>query len=139
MSIKPRSEPLFDLIFAGKPVPDEETAHKAFTRVDITRRKHKGNYNSEQAHASIRPTKRESWEKIHAFITSQGKHGATLHEVVKGIGMKVQSVSGRMSEMKIAGHPFHIFWNGEKRAVLDEHGKQSRPASAYVTSEGQLR
>ena len=100
---------------------------------DITKHFHKGNANSEAANEHVHPTKKAMQAQIYDYITSRGKVGATCQEVERDLGLKHQTASARMAEMKVPGHEFGIWWNGLKRALPG-----SRPASAYVSSKGQL-
>ena len=97
---------------------------------DVCRNNHQGNYNSEQANAFIQPKKQSLRDRVFNYIESCGPRGATLHEVCQGLNIKIQSGSGRISELK---KEHRIYWNGLKRAMSD-----SQPANCYVTSKGQL-
>ena len=105
-----------------------------FPLFDCCERNHGGAWNSIQANKFVAPKKRALQEQIHAYITSRGRFGATLHEVARDLGIKIQTASARMSEAKQSDGPLRIFWNGQKRAQPD-----SQPANVYVTSEGQLK
>lgn len=97
---------------------------------DICRNYHRGNKNSTDANEFVQPTKKAMQERILDYITSRGKVGATCQEVERDLGLKHQTASARMAELK---QSFQIHWNGLKRALPG-----SRAASAYTTSKGQL-
>lgn len=100
---------------------------------DVCRDYHGDNANSKAANEHVHPTKKAMQSCIYDYISSRGKVGATCQEVERDLGLKHQTASARMAEMKVPGHEFGIFWNGLKRALPG-----SRAASAYVTSRGQL-
>lgn len=127
MSAPQRS--FFDPDFIAPPTEWDGNLARSVER-DITRNYHGGDHQSNLAHQSIEPKKTAMQRQIHAFVTACGRRGATCHEAVKATGLKWQTASARLSEMKRPGSAFPIFWNGEKRAT-----DGSRPGRAFVTSE----
>lgn len=125
MSTAQRS--IFDPDFIPSPEWDSRIARAA--QSDITRRNHNDNTNSAAANEFIQPKKSAMQDAIVKYITAQGRKGATCQEVERDLGYRHESASARMSELKAE---FRIFWNGTKRAL-----EGRRPASAFVTSEGQ--
>lgn len=69
---------------------------------DICRNKHGGVAESEAANARVHSSKQIDRERIMALATARGDHGVTLHEVCGALGIKVQTASGRMAELKEA-------------------------------------
>lgn len=66
---------------------------------DVTRRKHGGNEQSEDANRKVEPWKKQSCQDVEAFVRSAGRRGATSKEyaVFKGVGLN--TISGRFSEL----------------------------------------
>jgi hypothetical protein len=99
---------------------------------DITANYHGGNPESVAANEVVRPNKVAMQRQIYEWIPPRGKSGATCYEVEKALDLKHQTASARMSEMKLPGSEFHIFWNGMKRST------GASTAKVFVTSEGQI-
>lgn len=99
--------------------------------IDVTENYHQGNAESVNANQIIQPKKSALRAEIYEWITSRGRFGATCYEVETSLGLKHQTASARMSEMKIAECDHRIFWNGQKRST------GAATAKVYVTSEGQ--
>lgn len=47
--------------------------------------------------------------KVYGFIAARGRDGATRQEIADGLGMKLQTVCGRMGELKA----MHLVWEGD--------------------------
>lgn len=99
--------------------------------IDVTENYHQGNAESVNANQIVQPKKSALRAEIYEWITSRGRFGATCFEVETSLGLKHQTASARMSEMKIADCDYRIFWNGQKRST------GAATAKVYVTSEGQ--
>ncbi len=104
---------------------------ESFPLLDICENYHEGNANSRAANKFVAPKKVAMQRQIMDYITSRGRLGATCQEAERDLGLKHQTASARFSELK---KEHKIFWNGLKRALPG-----SQPASAYVTSSGQLK
>lgn len=71
-------------------------------REDITRNRHRGNQESQEAFLSIRDTLSRRCEEVLSYIKTQGLHGATTDEVARAFGCTPNQVSGRLSDLKKA-------------------------------------
>jgi hypothetical protein len=67
---------------------------------DITRRKHKGHRNSEEANAKVEETKAPMRERVRIYVAGCEWMGATVHEICKQFGKLPHQISGRISELK---------------------------------------
>lgn len=67
---------------------------------DITARKHGGNEQSVEARQ--RTNAAEGRRRILAYVQAKGAEGATSHEIVAALGIPLQTVSARCSELKAA-------------------------------------
>jgi hypothetical protein len=73
-------------------------------RCDVTSGRHKGNAQSEAAHASVFPKKERMVDQLLRFIRMRGAQGATCEEICEICKwMRYTSVSARLSEMKRDG------------------------------------
>lgn len=70
---------------------------------DICERKHGGDGESSEAHASIIGAKQRQWSRILDYVRSRGMDGATLEEIAIGLEMRMQSASARRSELLASG------------------------------------
>ena len=67
---------------------------------DITMFRHKNNPFSAEANKSIKSSKADLRNKILAHIREAGEHGYTSEEISIELEIPLQTVSGRMSELK---------------------------------------
>lgn len=68
---------------------------------DITESRHGGNQESVDANYSIEDKKAKLRSMVLAYVKAQG--GATSDEVEQGLGLSHQTVSARMTELKVMG------------------------------------
>jgi DNA-binding CsgD family transcriptional regulator len=69
---------------------------------DVTGRKNKRNKNSVSANKKIIPAKKSLRQQIFEYI-GWSKDGLTYEEICDQLGLRPQTVSGRISELKIEG------------------------------------
>lgn len=67
---------------------------------DVCRNKHGGQDTSEEANARIHSRKEIDRARILKLRDARGQHGLTLHEVMGALGMKAQTASARLAELK---------------------------------------
>jgi len=79
---------------------------------DITANRHKGAATSVEAYDRIKKTLPRQRAAVLALYRSRPFTGYTVHEVADKLGVPVNAVSGRLSELKRSGH---IEPNGERR------------------------
>lgn len=70
---------------------------KSSLNLDPSSRKHGGNPQSVDAHERVKPAKRETWARILEYVRSKGS--ATSKEYAAAIGVDLNCVSGRFSEL----------------------------------------
>ena len=70
---------------------------------DVCRQKHLGNEESEAANKAIDPWKENLRQVIFEQVARAGIRGMTSAEVVEATGICLQTVSGRLSELKMKG------------------------------------
>jgi hypothetical protein len=92
---------------------------------DVCRNKHGGNDESELANARVHSSKEADKKRVKDLAEARGDYGVTVHEVERALGMKIQTASARMADLKADGE---IVWNGQRRGN----------AKAFVVPKGQL-
>lgn len=70
---------------------------------DITAGRHRGSPESEEAHERLRPSKAYLQAAVLDSLRRRGLYGATTEEIASELGLRVNSVSGRMTELRVAG------------------------------------
>jgi hypothetical protein len=70
---------------------------------DITRNKHRGNPESDDAFKKIEPARLGMQRRVMAVCAANALFGTTLKEIVAKSGLPIQTVSGRLAELKAAG------------------------------------
>lgn len=71
---------------------------------DICEKRHKGNFESQQAYNNTKGRKEAQMQLILGYITGKGSNGATADEISQELGIYVQTCSARCSELKAGGH-----------------------------------
>ena len=79
---------------------------------DVTRNKHKGNAESSAAFQKLKPSRLGLQHQVMTYAVG-ALFGATLKEIVERSGLPIQTVSGRLAELKAAGM---LEKTGERRA-----------------------
>ena len=79
---------------------------------DITANRHRGAATSVDAHCRITAELPERRRQVLEWIRSRGVLGATVHEVAAHFGVSPNVVSGRLTELRVAGL---ILKNGARR------------------------
>ena len=74
--------------------------------MDICKRNHGGNAESNTAYESIKPTMTQSQDNIYRLIDSKGYEGITSKELCKGYYLQMNAISGRITELKRDGRVF---------------------------------
>lgn len=99
---------------------------------DITARRHGGNAESAAASESIEPDKARLRRMVLNYIASRGYVGATCEEVEFALGLRHQTVSARLTELKRLGQ---VRDTGRRRLT-----QSRRPAAVYVArdADGEL-
>lgn len=69
---------------------------------DVCRQRHLGNDESEAANRRVDPHKERLRELVFEAVAAAGDHGATSAEIVEATGIVLQTVSGRLAELKKA-------------------------------------
>lgn len=88
--------------------------------LDICERKHGGNAESEEAHASIISSKQKQYQQITELLARRGEKGATVYELHRWLDMRYTAASARCSELKAKKA---ISPNGDRRAT--DSGRQA--------------
>ena len=70
---------------------------------DICARRHKGSPESTGANKRIAPLKEGLRRKVYVFISLFGPQGASCEDVERGLGLKHQTASARVSELRRDG------------------------------------
>ena len=70
---------------------------------DVCAGKHGGNEQSEEAFESVRHVISAGKVAALSFIRSRGAYGATAQEYADRLGVPINKVSGRFSELKLLG------------------------------------
>lgn len=71
---------------------------------DITRNRHGGNAQSNQAWNKIRVFIPKQQRRVYDAIERSESHGATCREVASDMGVGMNQISGRFSELAIHGY-----------------------------------
>lgn len=93
---------------------------------DISARKHKNNPQSRDAHTRVVHTKQDTYRWIMQLLNDRGEYGATSKEIAAAKGVELNTISGRLSEMKAMDW---IVETGERRngAAVLRVAKGDRP------------
>lgn len=94
---------------------------------DITRNKHGGNRESEEAHLSVKEHVGQIRLLVVRYVYRQKAHGATCDEIERMLGLSHQTASARVTEAKARGE---IVPNGERRPT-----RSGRNAAVYIDPE----
>lgn len=89
-------------------------------QLDVCASRHGGSETSVAAHERIIHTKEETHQKIMKLVRARKGYGVTVKEVAGAFGVQVNTISGRLSELKQRGK---LKDSGERRlgaAVLVE-------------------
>ncbi len=70
---------------------------------DISRRRHKGNAESNAVFQRVAEYLPQSRQRVLDFIREQGTNGATAQECANALGLPIHKVSPRFSELKRDG------------------------------------
>lgn len=76
------------------------TISSLFDLVDVTLAKHGNNSASNDANVRVAASKGEIRRQIYEFALLSPNYGITLSEVVRKLGIKVQTASARLSELR---------------------------------------
>lgn len=87
---------------------------------DICRNKHGGNELSEDAHTSIKDSKRAAQLAILRYLRSCAHYGATASEMSDALGIRQASMSARCSELKA------------KKQVVDSGNRRKTDTGRYA-------
>lgn len=68
--------------------------------MDVCKNRHRGNAQSEAANDVVQPYKLNMRERIFFYVFKSRQYGVTCEDIVRDLGMKLQSVSARVSELK---------------------------------------
>jgi len=79
---------------------------------DICARKHKGSVASKEAFSKAKLNLPQSRALMLAEIRKAGERGVTASEVAEKLGLQLNKISGRFSELKKSGE---IYATGERR------------------------
>lgn len=75
-------------------------SHFPVDRSDITESRHGGNPESQEAFESVKADSSSLRKRIWTFIHARGQEGATVDEIESASGLRHQTVSARVSELK---------------------------------------
>lgn len=67
---------------------------------DPSARKHKGNPQSRAAYDRVKHTKADTYKSIMSLLEARGEFGATSKEIAAAKGVELNTISGRLSELK---------------------------------------
>jgi hypothetical protein len=93
---------------------------------DPTRHYHRGNPQSQAAHASIRGDKRRQLAIVLRYLRERGEVGATCDEIEAATGLRHQTASARCTEGKQLGY---LYDSGRRRVT-----RSGRTAAVLVAS-----
>ena len=99
-------------------IPSNEYLFGSSRTADPCERKHGGNENSVDAHAKASESKEQRYQEIVGHLAVAGEAGMTAKELAHALGVQLNTVSGRFTELLATGRIVRLSIKREGSGVL---------------------